>query len=371
MPPGDRLRAIGELNQAILDGVPLEVAFERLATRARALLQADSVLIGTLEPDGAMVRLRAVAGSQAARVQVGMLRPLGETLLAPAIRSGRATVALGAEASADLVQAARRLGIGAVIAVPLALRGQLFGGIGVARTRDQPPFAPADLDLLETFGAQAAVALEYGRVRDELRRLAVLAERERVARELHEGVIQDLFGVGLELQALAVASPEPSIARRLLRIVGGLDEVIRDLRNYVFGLRPGALADRQLAEALGDLAAGFLERTGLPLQLEVDADLAARLGGAVAADIVQIAREALSNVARHAGASACRLRLVREEDTAVLEIADDGRGLAGRSSERGRGLSNMRARAAALGAALSLAPGLAGRGTTVRLKIQT
>src|SRR5919199_6428798 len=102
MAPADRLRAIGELNQAILDGVPLDVAFEGLAARARALLQADSVLIGTLEPDGAMVRLRAVAGSQAARVQVGMLRPLGETLLAPAIRSGRATVALGAETSAGL-----------------------------------------------------------------------------------------------------------------------------------------------------------------------------------------------------------------------------------------------------------------------------
>src|SRR5919199_5582835 len=366
MPPGDRLRAIGEPNQAILDGVPLDVAFERLATRARALLQADSVLIGTLEPDGAMVRLRAAAGSQAARVQVGMLRPLGETLLAPAIRSGRATVALGAETSADLVQVARRLGIGDVIAVPLALRGQLFGGIGVARSQDQPPFAPADLDLLETFGAQAAVALEYGRVRDELRRLAVLAERERIARELHEGVIQDLFGVGLELQALAAASAEPAVARRLVRIVDGLDQVIRDLRNYVFGLRPGALADRQLADALTDLGSEWQARTGLPLQLEIDGALAARLGGAAAGDILQITREALSNVARHAGATTCRLRLCREHSQAVLEIADDGRGLPAATGTTGHGLPNMRARAAAPGCVLAFGEGLHGRGTSVR-----
>jgi signal transduction histidine kinase len=249
-------------------------------------------------------------------------------------------------------------------------RRQVFGGIGVARAADQPPFAPADLDLLGTFGAQAAIALEYGRARDELRRLAVLAERERVAGELHDGVIQALLGVGLELQALTAASPEWSGAQHLRRIVGGLDEVISDLRNYVFGLQPGSLADRQLAEALGELAIEFRRRTGLPLQLEIDAEVAARLGGASAGDLVQLAREALSNVARHAGATACRLRLVREDGLPVLEIADDGRGLDASVGGPGRGLDNMRVRAAALGGSVSFATGLAGRGTMLRLTLQ-
>jgi signal transduction histidine kinase len=365
-----RLRAIGEINQALLDGTPLEVVFERLAARARTLLDADSVLIGTLEADGSTVRLRAVVGAQAARLQVGMLRPLDETLLASAVRSGRATVAFDMDPPAHLARDAQRLGIGGVITVPLALRGQIFGAIGVARRVDQLTFEPPDLDLLATFAAQAAIALEYGRARDELRRLAVLAERERIARELHEGVIQSLFGVGLELQALAAAAAQPAAASRLVRIVDGLDQVIRDLRNYVFGLRPGDLADRQLADALADLGSEWQARTGLPLQLEIDGALAARLGGAAAGDILQITREALSNVARHAGATTCRLRLCREHSQAVLEIADDGRGLPAATGTTGHGLPNMRARAAALGCVLAFGEGLHGRGTSVRLTLE-
>src|SRR4029079_12244713 len=132
--------------------------------------------------------------------------------------------------------------------------------------------------------------------------LAVLRERERIARELHEGVIQTLFGVGMDVQALATATDVALTSRRLDRAVEGIDSVIRDLRNYVFGQRPGILADRQLDRALHDLATDFGQRAALVAQLEIDPAIAARLGGATAIAVVQIAREALSNVARHAAA---------------------------------------------------------------------
>lgn len=381
MPPGgapapvrkrrrdDRLRAIGDLNQAILDGIATDELFRRLAGRARTLVEADSAIIGLLRPDGQTMVLRAVAGPQAERRHPGDVVHVSDTLLADAIRTGRASVVIDTDSAGSTVEAARRREIGAAIAVPLALRGRVFGALGVARNPAQPPFRAADRALMETFGAQAAIAVEYGRARDELRRLAILAERERIAHELHEGVIQALFGVGMDLQALAVAGDDPAAAERVARVVDGLDGVIRDLRNYVFGLGPRVLADRQLTQALRDLAAESVRQYGLAPTVDVDDATAARLGGAAAADLVQIAREALSNVGRHAQATACHMSLRQEAGLAVLEVADDGGGLPAEPSADGRGLGNMRARAAALGGTLSTGTGLAGRGTTLRLTL--
>jgi hypothetical protein len=119
----------------------------------------------------------------------------------------------------------------------------------------------------------------------------------------------------------------------------------------------------------GALEADFAARTGIRPTVEIDAGVAARLGGAAAADVVQIAREALANVARHAQAGACRLALRAEGGRAVLEVADDGRGLQPAAEGRGRGLGNVRARAAALGGVVAIGEGLAGRGTRVRVTL--
>ena len=101
--------------------------------------------------------------------------------------------------------------------------------------------------------------------------------------------------------------------------------VIRDLRNYIFGLRPGILADRHLGQALEELAGELQERTGVLTVTQVDPQAAAELAGR-AADVVQLAREALSNVSRHARATTCRVSLYHQGDSAVLEVDDDGRG---------------------------------------------
>jgi signal transduction histidine kinase len=220
---------------------------------------------------------------------------------------------------------------------------------------------------METFATQASIALEYGRARDELNRLAVLAERERIAHGLHDGVIQRLFGAGMDLQALATSLHDPSTTQQLAAAVESIDGVIRDLRNYVFGLRPGILADRHVESALRELAADFAQRTDIAPVIEIDAHVAARLAGTTATDVVQIAREALSNVARHAAPTTCRIALWRQQGSAVLEIADDGRGIGADVGQTPRrGLSNMRARAAALGGVVTIDEGLRGRGTAVR-----
>jgi signal transduction histidine kinase len=160
---------------------------------------------------------------------------------------------------------------------------------------------------------------------------------------------------------------DPELAGRIEGAVEELDRVIRDLRNYIFGLRPGILADRALDQALRRLAEEFAQRSGVVAVAEVDPQAAAALASS-AGEVVQLAREALSNVSRHAQAATCRVSLRQEEAGVVLEVDDDGRGFDPDRVAGGNGLGNLRERAAALGgrAEVASAPG---QGTTVRVTI--
>jgi two-component system, NarL family, sensor histidine kinase LiaS len=140
------------------------------------------------------------------------------------------------------------------------------------------------------------------------------------------------------------------------------------LRNYIFGLRPGILADRQLDQALQQLVEEFGQRTGVLAIAEVDPQVAAELAGR-AGDVVQLAREALSNVSRHARATTCRVSLYADERDAVLEVDDDGRGFdRAKASGSGHGLRNLRERAERLGGQAEIHSAL-GEGTRVRVTI--
>jgi signal transduction histidine kinase len=195
-----------------------------------------------------------------------------------------------------------------------------------------------------------------------------MEDRERIGKELHDGVIQSLFAVGMGLQGAAAMSTDPETARRLDDAVVEIDGAIRDLRNYIFGLRPGILADRQLDQALRQLAKDFEEKTEVVTVVDVDADVAAALA-ARAADVVQMTREALSNVGRHAQASTCRVSLRRAGSSAVLEVDDDGRGFdRSEAGAGGQGLDNLRNRAEALGGAARVATS-ASSGTRVTIEL--
>jgi signal transduction histidine kinase len=228
-------------------------------------------------------------------------------------------------------------------------------------------FSADNVSVLEAFGAQAALALDYEGTRAELERLLVLEDRERIAKELHDGVIQALFAVGMGLQGTALMSGDPELGERIEGAVGELDRVIRDLRNYIFGLRPGILADRQLDQALRHLGDEFQQRSGVVTVVEVDATVAAELSNR-AVDLVQLVRESLSNVGRHAQATTVRVSLFRRDDHAVVEVDDDGTGFDTETATRGEGLTNLEKRVEALGgkATIESTPGL---GTTVRLEL--
>jgi signal transduction histidine kinase len=255
------------------------------------------------------------------------------------------------------------------LGAPVKALGHVFGNIYLTEKQGAAEFSEDDQVAVEVLATQAGVAIENARLyaeaqraQQELARLELVGERERIAKELHDGVIQSLFAVGMGLQAAAAGVDDDETARRLEGAVEEIDRAIRDLRNYIFGLRPGILADRQLDQALQELASEFADRTGIVTVVEVDASVAAELSG-VAPDLIQVVREALSNVGRHAGAASCRVTLRRVDTGGELEIDDDGSGFDGGSE--GMGLINLRDRVEALGGGFTV-DSILGEGTTVR-----
>jgi len=205
-----------------------------------------------------------------------------------------------------------------------------------------------------------------GEAQQQLQRLTLMEDRERIAKELHDGVIQSLFAVGMGLQGTAMLAGDEDMSRRIEGGVEELDRVIKDLRNYIFELRPGILAGGRLDVALQQLADEFAQRSSVVTVADVDARAAAALAPN-ATDVVQIAREALSNVGRHAGAATVRLSLLMEGATPVLVVDDDGAGFdPDDPPEQGQGLRNMRQRAEGMGASLDLSS-TPGDGTTLRV----
>ncbi|HUY61724.1 MAG TPA: GAF domain-containing sensor histidine kinase, partial [Candidatus Dormibacteraeota bacterium] len=233
--------------------------------------------------------------------------------------------------------------------VPLAARGRALGVLAVLGAPGERPLGAEAVQMVQGFASQAAMALEYAAAQRELQRLALLDERERIAKELHDGVIQSLFAVGMGLQAIASLAGPAEVERHIESAVGELDHVIGDLRNYIFALRPGILADHGLDQALRRLAVDFEARCGVPTTIQIDEATAERLADR-APDLVQLTREALSNVGRHARAGTCRVRLRRVRATAVLTVDDDGTGFDPTAPRAGgQGLRNMEERMARVG----------------------
>lgn len=347
----DRMAAVIEIGQAILAGEDSERLLNRVARRAREMADAATSVIAMPRPGGEGLQLVVVDGEGADSLRDVLVRDDGDGGDAP-----------------DLGRAMRASGLDPAVTVPLVAAGRRLGLLGIANRRGGAAFTADERQVVELFAAQAAVAIEYDRARDELRRLDLMEERERIGRELHDGVIQSLFAVGMNLQAAAARAAGPELEQRLNVAVTEIDNAIRDLRNYIFGLRPGILADRQLAQAIQGLASDFERESGVIILADVDPAVAARLASQ-AGDIVQLVRESLSNVTRHASATTCRVSLREADGEAVLEIDDDGQGFDVEAAPGpGQGLPNLRERARSMGAALEIESS-AGTGTTVRVRL--
>ncbi len=369
---GDGDRRLIEAGMVLASELSLDAVLQRIVELAVDLTDARYGALGVLTPDGRSIQDFITVGiTPEERAAVGD-PPTGHGLLGALTREARPL------RIPDIGADPRSVGfppnhppMTSLLGARIIGRGTVFGNIYLTDKQGAEMFDEEDERVLVVLATQAAIAVENARLVDEterrgreLQRLQVIEERERIGKELHDGVIQSLFAVGMSLQGLASSTADAEVARRLEAAVEDVDGAIRDLRNYIFGLRPGILADRQLDQALKEIAGEFGTRTGVVTVVDVDGEVASLLASR-AGDVVQLAREALSNVSRHGEATTCRISLQRDEGGVVLEIDDDGRGFDTGTTTWGMGLRNLRERAESLGGALEVRSTL-GEGTTVR-----
>jgi GAF domain-containing protein len=263
-----------------------------------------------------------------------------------------------------------------VAIAPIRLSERVLGVIEAYSTEPNH-FSDDDTGLLAAFADQAATAIESARLFGQARELALLQERDRIAKELHDGIIQTIYAVGLNLDycRLALRENPDDVEERLGDATAGLNRAISDIRNYILDLTHrvgGAVGLRQAAEGLA-LEYGRSTASGtVPLTITVDVDdeVSTVVPSERRAELVQVLREALANAVRHARASSVAISARVEGGRLVLEVADDGVGfdLTASPAEGHHGLRNMTNRARMLDGHLDIesAPG---RGTTITLVV--
>ena len=363
----DRRDKLIEAGMILASELSLDAVLQRIIELAFEITDARYGALGVIGPGGDLQEFITTGITPEEREAIGA-PPHGRGILGALIREGKPLRIPNISADPRSVGFPHNHPkMTSFMGAPIIVRGEVFGDIYLTEKKGAPEFDGRDERDVLVLAAQAGVAIENARLYQEIHRLAVLEDRERIAMELHDGVIQALFAVGMGLQGTALMSRDEELERRLESAVAEIDRVIRDLRNYIFGLRPGILADRQLDEALRHLGEEFQQKSGVVTVVDVDPAVASELT-AVAADVLQLAREALSNVGRHAEASTCRVSLYRRDHQAVLEVDDDGRGFDPETNRRGDGLANVESRTRELGGSVSIesAPG---KGTTIRVAL--
>jgi signal transduction histidine kinase len=370
----DRNTLLIDAGLALASELDLEAVLERIVELAIEITGARYGALGVLGESTPRIERFITKGiSDEDRAAIGHI-PVGEGILGLLIRERRPMRIpdIGADPRAHGFPP-NHPPMHSFLGAPIIALGLVFGNIYLTEKQGASEFSEEDEAALVVLAIQAGVAIENARLyaekemaQRELARLELLEERERIAKELHDGVIQSLFAVGMGLQGTAAMSPDEEIGRRLEGAVEEIDRAIRDLRNYIFGLRPGILADRQLGQALEELGREFADRSGVLTVVDVDGTVAAELAG-LAGDLIQVTREALSNVGRHADATSVRVTLRRTDSGAELEIDDDGAGF-DVDGPAGMGLANLRDRVQAIGGELAL-ESIPGEGTTVRARL--
>ena len=241
--------------------------------------------------------------------------------------------------------------------------GSTVGRLYLTNKLGAVEFSEEDQALVEMFALHAGIAIENARLHDQVGRLAIVDERDRISRDLHDSVIQAIYAQTLALDDVPeLIGEEPAeAARRVDEAIDALHAVIRDIRNFIFGLRPALLESGSLTDGLGHLATELRRNGGIDVSISVPDDAAATedLPIEVVAELLAVTREALSNIARHASATHASVDLAATPRELRLELSDDGHGFdAGRAADGGHhGLANMRARVEGLAGRFEVSSG--------------
>ena len=362
-PDATALAALDEAARAIAGLLPLEQVLQLIVERVRDLIDARYAALGIVGINGRIERFITAGIEPQQRAAIGDL-PTGRGLLGLIIREGRTyRIASIAAHPASSGFPANHPPMASFLGVPVRAHGTSVGNLYLTDKQGAPEFSLADERLVDLFARHAGIAIDNARLHAQAGQLAVAEERDRIGRDLHDGIIQSLYAVGLSLEDvpdLMTEAPEQAAAR----IDGAIESInlaIRDIRNFIYGLRPEAVDGSQVLAGLAALAEEVSLGGLVDMVAQLDAAADPGLDPEAGADLLNLVREALSNAVRHGRAQRISIDLRRTGGRVLLEVTDDGIGFdpARERAAGHHGLANMRARATAIGGTLDIrsAPG--------------
>ncbi len=332
----------------------LDEVLQVIADRVRPLIGAQYAALGIVDAGGRIERFITSGLDEPTRRRIGAL-PEGHGVLGVIIHENRSF------RIADINADPRRYGfppnhplMKSFLGVPITVKGVSLGRLYLTNKVGADEFSEDDLALCETFALHAGIAMENAHLHEQLRRLAIVDERERISKDLHDGIIQNMYAVGLSLEDVPelMGDDRDEAAARVERAIDSIHLAIQDIRNFIIGLRPELLEGASLVGGLATLVEEYRHNAIIDLELRVP-DAVIEPPAAITGQLLAIVSESLSNVVRHSQASRALVELTTGGggDGYELRIEDNGIGfdpaLVGRLGHRG--LINTRERAAQAG----------------------
>ncbi|HET9589317.1 MAG TPA: GAF domain-containing protein [Anaerolineales bacterium] len=331
-------------------------------------MKVESGEIFLLDEDKSTLRMVLHRGEAAEAFWKRNLFKVGEGFIGLAAQNREAVVSHELENDTRFLrETVVKAGFRQIACIPLMSGENLMGVLSVA-TRHEQPLEERSIQLLTAVGNWAGLAIENARLHANVRRFAVLAERERIGMDLHDGIIQSIYGVGLTLEnAFHSIEEDPGNAKeRVQQAIDSLNHVIRDLRSYILDLNPRQLGSEGLMSGLRRLVSEFRANTFAEAYLSGSEMDLAGLPQAHALALFHICQEALANAAKHAKAKNVQITVWKTDERVLMEVRDDGQGfdMETMSSAIGHGLANMQTRAHAVSGDVDISS-VIGEGTTV------
>jgi signal transduction histidine kinase len=368
----EALFALDAATRAIAGELDLDRGLQLMVDSVRELVGARYAALGIVDPAGRIERFITSGMSAEVRAAIGPL-PRGHGLLGTIIRDGVSLRIPDIAAHPDSYGfPANHPPMRSLLGVPIRIGGVTIGNFYLTEKAGRRAFSADDQQLVEMFAIHAGIAIQNARLHQQVQQLAVVDERLRISRDLHDGIIQNIYAVSLTLEdALELLRDNPAEATVTLdRAIERLHTTIRDIRAFITGLATGE--DMSLADAIRQVASELARDPRMELHLRLDG--AAAIDGRLPPDqtheVLQIVREGLSNAFRHSGAGHARVAVETLGGDLVLSIEDDGRGFdpADRPRPGHLGLANLRDRATAAGGRLEVASE-PGNGTRIIFRV--
>ncbi|MFD4943610.1 GAF domain-containing protein [Streptomyces sp. NPDC058239] len=355
--------ANSEIVAALLSGADVAHVLQMIVDHSSRILAADLGVLA-LPAEGKSLRV-ALASGVDAETHRGLVLPRAGSFAGAALDAGEPITSLDVAHDPRITAGPPRWTglLGPAVAVPMVTGERTRGVLLLARVRERPAFTESETVPLLAFAGQAALAMELTERRESAEQIALLADRDRIARDLHDLAIQRLFATGMTLQSVVRLVEQPQARERLLRAVDDLDETIKIIRSTIFGLR--ARDSGRAGQGLRARTATTVEQVARTLGFQpslrmgglIDTDVPAE----IADQVIAVLGEALSNVARHARATTADISLMVGKGAVNLVVCDNGVGMPKHGGLRS-GLDNLARRAERLGGEMNV--GTSARGGT-------